>query len=257
MKNENQLLKIERILGLDGKPALIPVSKSTWDRGVKSGKYPQPVQISERVRAWRESDIRALIAPDTKASELPPISKSDLGAARLRLGLLKPALDALSELLSQNMGLGLAECDALSSATTVIERKLFSAQRTIQAAEDQMAAFDERWLTLAIRRLHEVATEIGSLKHRVTLIESHHKEKTQDLTKKGYSESEIAQILVDPASEIAETQQILENLKIEKRKIERFIADDPRHDRSFLSGTGVEALFLSLVESTKPAKDAA
>jgi predicted DNA-binding transcriptional regulator AlpA len=43
-------------------PALIPVSKSTWWAGVKSGRYPQPVRtLGQRITAWRVEDIRALI----------------------------------------------------------------------------------------------------------------------------------------------------------------------------------------------------
>lgn len=41
-------------------PAIIPVSKSTWWAGVKSGRYPQPVKLSERCTAWRVEDIRSL-----------------------------------------------------------------------------------------------------------------------------------------------------------------------------------------------------
>lgn len=42
-------------------PALIPVSRSTWWAGVRSGRYPQPVKLGERCTAWRVEDIRALI----------------------------------------------------------------------------------------------------------------------------------------------------------------------------------------------------
>jgi prophage regulatory protein len=38
-----------------------PVSKSTWWAGVKSGKFPKPHKLSERVTAWKVEDIRALI----------------------------------------------------------------------------------------------------------------------------------------------------------------------------------------------------
>jgi len=42
--------------------AIIPVSKSTWWAGVKSGRYPQPVHtLGLRITAWRAEDIRALI----------------------------------------------------------------------------------------------------------------------------------------------------------------------------------------------------
>ncbi|MDO9139076.1 MAG: AlpA family phage regulatory protein [Methylobacter sp.] len=42
-------------------PAIIPVCRSTWLNGCKSGKYPKPVKLSERTTAWRVSDIRAFI----------------------------------------------------------------------------------------------------------------------------------------------------------------------------------------------------
>lgn len=39
----------------------IPVSKSTWWAGVKSGRFPKPVKLSLRITAWRVEDIRRLI----------------------------------------------------------------------------------------------------------------------------------------------------------------------------------------------------
>lgn len=43
-------------------PGLIPVSRSTWWAGVKSGRYPQPTRaLGPRITAWRIEDIRALI----------------------------------------------------------------------------------------------------------------------------------------------------------------------------------------------------
>jgi hypothetical protein len=42
-------------------PALIPVSATTWWRGVKEGIYPKPVKLGPRITAWRVEDIRALL----------------------------------------------------------------------------------------------------------------------------------------------------------------------------------------------------
>ena len=39
----------------------IPVSRSTWWAGVKTGRYPAPVKLGPRITAWRVSDIRKLI----------------------------------------------------------------------------------------------------------------------------------------------------------------------------------------------------
>jgi prophage regulatory protein len=39
----------------------IPVGKSTWWAGTKSGRYPKPVKLGPRITAWRVEDIRDLI----------------------------------------------------------------------------------------------------------------------------------------------------------------------------------------------------
>lgn len=40
----------------------VPVSRSSWFAGVKSGRYPKPVQLGARAVAWRAEDIRNLVA---------------------------------------------------------------------------------------------------------------------------------------------------------------------------------------------------
>jgi predicted DNA-binding transcriptional regulator AlpA len=42
-------------------PAIIPVSKSTWWEGVKSGRFPKPLKLGARITVWRVEDIYALI----------------------------------------------------------------------------------------------------------------------------------------------------------------------------------------------------
>lgn len=41
---------------------LLPISRSTWLNGVRSGKFPKPVKLGPRTTVWRVEDIRALIA---------------------------------------------------------------------------------------------------------------------------------------------------------------------------------------------------
>lgn len=41
--------------------SVIPVSRSTWWRGVKSGDYPQSVKLGPNTTVWKAEDIRALI----------------------------------------------------------------------------------------------------------------------------------------------------------------------------------------------------
>jgi predicted DNA-binding transcriptional regulator AlpA len=40
---------------------VIPIGKTCWWEGVKSGRYPKSVKLSPRCTAWRAEDIRALI----------------------------------------------------------------------------------------------------------------------------------------------------------------------------------------------------
>jgi prophage regulatory protein len=50
-------------------PAVIPVGKSTWWQGVRTGRYPQPVRtLGRRITAWRVEDIRRLIESLQSAS---------------------------------------------------------------------------------------------------------------------------------------------------------------------------------------------
>lgn len=60
---ETGYLRLPQIIGdhKDGTPAIIPVSRSTWWTGVKSGRYPAPVKLSPKTTAWRVEDIRSLI----------------------------------------------------------------------------------------------------------------------------------------------------------------------------------------------------
>jgi prophage regulatory protein len=55
-------LRLPHIIGdaKKGVPPLIPVSRSTWYAGIKAGRYPKPVSLSEGIAVWRAVDIDAL-----------------------------------------------------------------------------------------------------------------------------------------------------------------------------------------------------
>lgn len=42
-------------------PPIIPISRSSWLAGVKTGRYPAPIKLSSRTTAWRVEDIRSFI----------------------------------------------------------------------------------------------------------------------------------------------------------------------------------------------------
>jgi prophage regulatory protein len=57
------VLRLSAILAPNGP---IPVSRTTWWAGVRSGCYPKPIKLGPRITAWRVEDIRALIARGAK-----------------------------------------------------------------------------------------------------------------------------------------------------------------------------------------------
>jgi predicted DNA-binding transcriptional regulator AlpA len=70
---ETGYLRISQIIGSPKAeppiPAIIPVSKSTWWAGVKSGLYPSPVKLGPRITVWRIEEIREFISRGTIAAE--------------------------------------------------------------------------------------------------------------------------------------------------------------------------------------------
>jgi predicted DNA-binding transcriptional regulator AlpA len=58
---ETGFLRLSQIIGKNGNPPIIPVCAATWWNGVRTGKYPKPVKLGERITAWQAEDIRALI----------------------------------------------------------------------------------------------------------------------------------------------------------------------------------------------------
>ncbi len=68
MPNQSELpstgfLRLPAIIAPHGP---IPVSKSTWWAGIKTGRYPKPVKLSARISDWRVEDIRAFIESGAK-----------------------------------------------------------------------------------------------------------------------------------------------------------------------------------------------
>jgi prophage regulatory protein len=50
----------EKLLRLPQVLSIIPISRSSWWKGVKSGLYPPAVRLGKRTTAWRESDVLRL-----------------------------------------------------------------------------------------------------------------------------------------------------------------------------------------------------
>ena len=60
MRETSPFLPLAGFLRLPQVLALVPVSRSTWWAGVRSGRFPQPVKLGPRTTAWKVEDIREL-----------------------------------------------------------------------------------------------------------------------------------------------------------------------------------------------------
>ena len=40
---------------------VIPLGKTSWWKGVKSGRFPKPIKLTEHCTAWKAEDIHNLI----------------------------------------------------------------------------------------------------------------------------------------------------------------------------------------------------
>jgi prophage regulatory protein len=52
---ETGFLRLTQVL------SVIPIGKTSWWEGVRSGRFPKPVKLTPRCTAWRAEDIRELI----------------------------------------------------------------------------------------------------------------------------------------------------------------------------------------------------
>lgn len=57
------LVRIDLICGdpKKGIPAFLPIGRTSFWKGVRSGKYPKPIKLGERTTCWRAEEIRALV----------------------------------------------------------------------------------------------------------------------------------------------------------------------------------------------------
>jgi predicted DNA-binding transcriptional regulator AlpA len=66
MSKDSKVQKLENIpndglLRLAQVLTFIPVSRSHWWAGVKTGKYPKPRKLSKRITVWTAAQIRDVI----------------------------------------------------------------------------------------------------------------------------------------------------------------------------------------------------
>lgn len=62
MSQERPSIPTTGFLRLPQVLAIVPICKSSWYAGCRSGRYPKPVKLGPRTTAWRAEDITAFIS---------------------------------------------------------------------------------------------------------------------------------------------------------------------------------------------------
>jgi predicted DNA-binding transcriptional regulator AlpA len=65
---ETGFLRLPQVL------SVIPLGKTCWWEGVRSGRFPKPVKLSARCTAWRAEDIHGLIKTLSDRTPINPHS---------------------------------------------------------------------------------------------------------------------------------------------------------------------------------------
>lgn len=65
-RTEKRLYTVREICSPEG---VLPISKSTWWEGVRTGRYPQPMKLGPRITVWRAEDIDRLLAEGAESAQ--------------------------------------------------------------------------------------------------------------------------------------------------------------------------------------------
>lgn len=58
---DERLIRMKELASTRSTPGMLPMCAATIWAMVKSGKFPEPVKFSDRITAWRMSDVNAFI----------------------------------------------------------------------------------------------------------------------------------------------------------------------------------------------------
>lgn len=61
MSQKQLSTSVKRLLRLQEVLNRVPISRSSWWEGCRTGRFPQPIKIGPRTTVWRAEDIDAFI----------------------------------------------------------------------------------------------------------------------------------------------------------------------------------------------------
>lgn len=61
MSQKQSNTPVKRLLRLREVLNRVPISRSSWWEGCRTGRFPQPIKIGPRTTVWRAEDIDAFI----------------------------------------------------------------------------------------------------------------------------------------------------------------------------------------------------
>ena len=59
--SDTNSIQPKRLLRINHVLALVPVGRSSWWEGCRTGRYPKPIKLGPRTTVWRAEDIAVFI----------------------------------------------------------------------------------------------------------------------------------------------------------------------------------------------------
>ncbi|WGS85014.1 hypothetical protein [Methylomonas sp. UP202] len=168
------------------------------------------------------------------------ISKSEFFRAQTLKNAVGQAAEALAKIDGAALGLSDKDAKTVAAAAEILGKIDSSAQAVIDQANQQYLDRDQSLINLASTRMFRIGSDIEAAQAHKRHAEQAHLEKTAELTRQGFTQVEIDEILDDPRPAIEAFQQQISDLGAEKIKLEAFLADAPRFATDLLIGTTIE-----------------
>ena len=81
MKQHQAPIPVHGLLRLPQVLSIIPISKSAWWEGCRTGRYPKPVKLGPRTTVWRAEDIAAFIKTSAVRERIMSIPCKSFGTS--------------------------------------------------------------------------------------------------------------------------------------------------------------------------------
>ncbi|AEG02709.1 hypothetical protein [Methylomonas methanica] len=184
-------------------------------------------------------------------SHATAITKKRFEAAIYSRERLSPAVDSLAKIDVRSLNVfdgGNRLIDQVTDCLSLLQDALAISVAIVEKGQKQYDDRDQALLSAASSRYMQIDGDIEATKHQQESLIDTYKQKIEELIKRQFSQAEIDSIVVNPDEEISALDVVVDELRNEKLKIQKYLADAPLYDAAYLVGTRVPELAQTRLE---------